>query len=541
MKHIQSTKYLREQEKKRRDEQRAQATAQQRNAQREAQAQREQQAQREATRDKIKDGLRLSYVVYSDQRIAGRYLADHGFSNFAPLSSCIGTQGLCCLRGRQACLAFRGTDSLLDVAIDLLAIPRYRRPPAYPDGSAQPSHRPPSSWVHFGFDRSWRSIRNKVRGWLRNHEGAFDSVALYGHSLGGAIAHVAALELSSDYEIAEVVTFGAPRSSFLSSAQAYDDCRLSPDSEETLGSVTLRVVNKLDLVAKLPSRRLGYRHVGHLVYLSTDGQVYLDDEARHMQDQEGFLEPAIQLFVQENAAFYDASPFSLTTPSLTSPSLTSHSASLSASAAAPTVVPTVDISAIDISAIRARLQEQPEEAPDGMAAPAMASTSPSLPSWQASLSSQPSPPLQPSPLSSFTFTRTVELPSLRTLGARLLGWYRQAKTQVPLVQVPAQMLFVLIAPFVAFAGTVLFLLRSSSSHLKLDYARYFLDATTQFDRDLAKVKSQLGIRGSSKVRTIAGRVVKAIVMATAVLGMLYVCFWLFTRWTWPLLLDWTQR
>jgi hypothetical protein len=122
-----------------------------------------------------------------------------------------------------------------------------------------------------------------------------------------------------------------------------------------------------------------------------------------------------------------------------------------------------------------------------------------------------------------------------------LGWYRQAKTQVPLVQVPAQMLFVLIAPFVAFAGTVLFLLRSSSSHLKLDYARYFLDATTQFDRDLAKVKSQLGISGPSKARTIAGRVVKAIVMATAVLGMLYVCFWLFTRWTWPLLLDWTQR
>jgi hypothetical protein len=121
-----------------------------------------------------------------------------------------------------------------------------------------------------------------------------------------------------------------------------------------------------------------------------------------------------------------------------------------------------------------------------------------------------------------------------------LGWYRQAKTWVPLVQVPVQLLFVLIAPFVAFAGTVLFLLRSGRSHMKLDYARYFLDATTQFDRDLARVMSQLGISGPSKARTIAGRVVKALVVITAVLGMFYVCFWLFMRWTWPLLLDWTR-
>ena len=478
---IVSAKYLLEQEEKRRAEQEARAAAQQRNAQR------EQQAQRKATLARIKEGLRLSFVVYSDQRVAERYLVDHGFSSVEPLSSWMGTQGLCCLRGRQACLAFRGTDSLLDVVIDALAFPWYR------------------PRVHFGFGRSWRSIRKKVRGWLENHEGTFDSVTLYGHSLGGAIAHIAALELSRDYDVAEVVTFGAPRSFWLSSAKTYEGHRSSPDNEETLGSVTLRGVNKLDLIARLPFSWLGYRHVGHLVYLSTDGQVYLNDEADSARSREGFLEPVFQFLMHENAAFYDTSSFPLT----------SHTASLSASTL---------VSTADIPSISARLQEPKETASDDTAAHALTAQS----------------PFQPSSLFSTAFTPAVEAPSLRTLGTRLWGLYRKAKVYVPLVQVPLQGFFILIAPFILLAGIVLFFLRSGSSHLKLDYARYFSDATTQFDHDLARVKSELGISGSSKAWTIAVRVVKALVVITEVLGLLYGCFWLFTRWTWPLLLDWIQ-
>ena len=368
---------------------------------------------------------------------------DHGFSHFLPLSSWIGTQGFCCIRGRQACLAFRGTDGwpdiLRDASVDFLFIPWYR------------------PTVHFGFGRSWRSVQNEVQKWLELYKGEFDSIALYGHSLGGAIAHVAALELAPDFEITEVITFGAPRSSFLFTGESYEKFEIKNDPKKTLRSVTLRVVNKLDLISKVPFSWQGYHHVGKLVYLSSDGRAYYEDDAWRRQINEGFLESIFRFFEQENSALYHSSATSVITK----------------------------------------------------------------PAFQSSKASATN--------------------NQQTLGRRLLHWYHRAKLYISPIQVPVQAFFILIAPFLILGGVLLYLSRSGKSHVKTEYAVYFSDATTQFEKDIEQVKNKLGIQGPSKLRMVIGRLVKTLLTLIAISGILYLVYWLFISWTWPLLIDWVQN
>ena len=75
-----------------------------------------------------------------------------------------------------------------------------------------------------------------------------------GHSLGGAVAHVAALDLFQHYKVPVrgVYSYGAPRAFGQKSGAHYDD---------KLGAVTHRWVNKNDLVTGLPGPGF-HRHVG---------------------------------------------------------------------------------------------------------------------------------------------------------------------------------------------------------------------------------------------------------------------------------------
>ena len=436
MKNITSTKYLLDQKKKRLEEQEKRAAAEQQNLQN------QKEKQDNERRNNIREGLRLSYVAYHKHRVAEHYLKDHGFRNFLPLSSRIGTQGFCCIRDGKACLVFRGTEmsSFLDIIIDLLCLPWYR--PA----------------THFGFGFSWRSVRKEVRQWLKDHEGKFESVALYGHSLGGAIAHIAALDLASDeehtYNIDEVLTYGAPRSSFLFTGETFDELLLETNHKKTLGSVTLRVVNKLDLISKVPFSWSGYRHVGKLVYLSTDGKVYYDDDAPKKQMDEGFLEPVFRFFEQENTA--------LLTP----------------------------------------------------------------------LSSSLIPKKRYIPSSASGVQSNSE-----TLGMFLKQKYHQADRNMPLILLPVQIMFILIAPFILLDSTYSYLMRSGSSHLKDQYVKYFFKTTTQIEDDIKTIKSKLGIKGPSRLMTLIGKTFKAITKIALYAGLFYVCYWIFTEWTWPLALD----
>lgn len=218
--------------------------------------------------ERVSNGLMFSYAAYNKPERADDYLKTQNYKNFIFIDRFIGTQVLCCIKDRRAYIAIRGTNSFFDVIIDLLLIPFY------------------VPLRHFGFGFSWRKVRGEIGNWLDQHQQHFDSVSLYGHSLGGAIAHVAALELNHAYEIKEVITFGSPRVYFFGANKKYDETCILNSEDTCLRDRTLRVVNKLDMITTIPYKWMQYSHVGQLVYLSEKGHVVRGEEASIVKENE---------------------------------------------------------------------------------------------------------------------------------------------------------------------------------------------------------------------------------------------------------------
>jgi pimeloyl-ACP methyl ester carboxylesterase len=114
---------------------------------------------------------------------------------------------------------------------------------------------------HNGFHRAWESMKDGVCTWLAGHK--LKRITLTGHSLGGAIATVAALDLATDWSIDEVVVFGCPRVGSDEFANYYS---------QRLGAITVRYVKTTDLVPRVPWEFMGYSHVGTCVYLNRHGE-----------------------------------------------------------------------------------------------------------------------------------------------------------------------------------------------------------------------------------------------------------------------------
>jgi hypothetical protein len=101
---------------------------------------------------------------------------------------------------------------------------------------------------HQGFQRAWLAMAPEVHAWLALHHPR--QIALTGHSLGGAIAIIAAFYLSNAWAINEVVTFGCPRVGSDDFANAYSNARSASDDPTVgLGAITTRYVKSSDLVA----------------------------------------------------------------------------------------------------------------------------------------------------------------------------------------------------------------------------------------------------------------------------------------------------
>lgn len=117
-------------------------------------------------------------------------------------------------------VAFRGTYSITNTVIDLSTIPQEYVPYPSPDqGDSKPPKEPKHTChnctVHMGFLESWRIARTVVLPALEPLRKKYPdfSIHLVGHSLGGAVAALAALELKviSGWENLSVTTFGEPR------------------------------------------------------------------------------------------------------------------------------------------------------------------------------------------------------------------------------------------------------------------------------------------------------------------------------------------
>lgn len=164
-------------------------------------------------------------------------------------------------KGGQIVVSFRGTDNKDNVLSDL-------------DHSwGAPGH-------HGGFHQAWiRLINGKVMGdtdktlahkiieLIAAHPSA--PVVVIGHSMGGAIAQIAALELKHEpqYTMREVhvITFGSPRAFDVERKNEFEDAI----------DINWRIVWKTDPVPKVPFMGLNYIHTRPLFrYIGIDNEDY---------------------------------------------------------------------------------------------------------------------------------------------------------------------------------------------------------------------------------------------------------------------------
>jgi len=151
------------------------------------------------------------------------------------------------------CLAFRGTDELQDWLDNLGVFPE----------------KVLFGKFHRGFYLSvedvWTPLFNRYS-ILRQQKKR--PLFLTGHSLGGAMATIAASKLiHRDWPFTSVYTFGQPRAMTPSTSRIFN--------VEAKYKV-FRFQNNNDLVTRAPARLMGYSHVGTYVHIGHDQKLYLE-------------------------------------------------------------------------------------------------------------------------------------------------------------------------------------------------------------------------------------------------------------------------
>lgn len=166
-------------------------------------------------------------------------------------------------------VSFRGTEvdnfwgGVMDVASDLKFIP-------VPDGSG--------GLVHQGFHLAINAVWEAVRNHLSQLKESGRTLWLTGHSLGAAIATLAADRIAGEgsFEVKGLYTFGSPR--------VGDGSFKSRLVERGIAARTFRFVNNSDIIAKVPPGVL-YTHFGALKYIDNAGHLHhLMDESQIVSD-----------------------------------------------------------------------------------------------------------------------------------------------------------------------------------------------------------------------------------------------------------------
>ena len=119
--------------------------------------------------------------------------------------------------------------------------------------------------VHRGFHRCYASVRPAIQEFLETHAGPQSLIRVTGHSLGGALAFLAAIDIATGglpCRALDVFTFASPLVGAARWARHFSAQRLA----------AWRIANRSDLVTKVPPGLLGYRHVGvPISFSSADG------------------------------------------------------------------------------------------------------------------------------------------------------------------------------------------------------------------------------------------------------------------------------
>lgn len=142
-------------------------------------------------------------------------------------------------------VCFRGTESLGDWLVDL-KITNTKRPYGH---------------IHKGFFEAYQLVEPTIAKYFQTAAASGKRLWLTGHSLGAALATVAALEMPQTAALAGIYTFGQPRCV---------DWKSGTFGKEKFGQLFCRFVNDDDLVTRVPPH---FWHFGNLVHFDSRGDV----------------------------------------------------------------------------------------------------------------------------------------------------------------------------------------------------------------------------------------------------------------------------
>jgi pimeloyl-ACP methyl ester carboxylesterase len=129
----------------------------------------------------------------------------------------------------------------------------------------------PGPLRHFGFHRAWDHIKPEVEEWLARALPKEGEIILAGHSLGGALAEIAAYDLCDQYNIKAVVAFGSSR---IGGPQMRLNYKKRRDHRgESLQQRTWHITHATDGIPRLPPTA-AFKHVGEGYLLSPDAGLW---------------------------------------------------------------------------------------------------------------------------------------------------------------------------------------------------------------------------------------------------------------------------
>ncbi|WP_353285313.1 lipase family protein [Wolbachia endosymbiont (group A) of Beris morrisii] len=174
------------------------------------------------------------------------------------------------MKDKEITIAYRGSRNVFDYMKDFEIIL-----------TSSDGLLPEGGKIHSGFyslfKDSWDSVYEILRGYANDQQLEIKDfkINLTGHSMGGAIANIAALCLSvrEGAEDLHVATFASPRVFDPSAAKVY---------EERLGKKTIRVVNQSDPIPSLLLGSMGYKHVGEQLRVKSDSYTHSLDAYRNL-------------------------------------------------------------------------------------------------------------------------------------------------------------------------------------------------------------------------------------------------------------------
>lgn len=195
----------------------------------------------------LAEASKLSYK--NEKTVQTKALAGWGFTR----CECINvesTQLFVAQTDQTILIAFRGTEINLEDWLGNMDI--RTTPKSY-------------GYVHKGFEAHYSNIKTKLEAILANSNAAQKSIWLTGHSLGGAIATIAAAELNDLYNISGIYTFGQPRAGF---------DRLRTFVETNFTDKFHRFVNQNDPISILPWKGArDWQDVGELIQMNGTAMV----------------------------------------------------------------------------------------------------------------------------------------------------------------------------------------------------------------------------------------------------------------------------